>query len=127
MSDEQATTPISVQLYSLRKQAAADFPAVLMRLGKKGYVGVELAGFGDLTPEQLRRTLDDAGLVTSSAHVGFQDEPEFAAALDAHASLGCTTVVIPMLGPESFVDPDAVRAAADGVNALDAVARERGM
>ncbi|MDQ1480740.1 MAG: hypothetical protein QOI44_1601 [Actinomycetota bacterium] len=127
MSDDQTAAPISVQLYTLRKQTAADFPAVLARLGEKGYVGVELAGFGDLTPEQLRAVLDDAGLVVSSAHVGFQEAPEFAAALDAHASLGCETVVVPMLGPDSFTDPDAVRVAADGVSALDAVARERGM
>jgi sugar phosphate isomerase/epimerase len=127
MSDEQTVAPISVQLYTLRKQTASDFPAVLTRLGEKGYVGVELAGFGDLTPEQLRRALDDAGLVVSSAHVGFQEAAEFGAALDVHASLGCETVVIPMLGPDSFTDPDVVRAAADGVNALDAVARERGM
>src|SRR5882762_10486401 len=104
MSDEQTVAPISVQLYTLRKQTASDFPAVLTRLGEKGYVGVELAGFGDLTPEQLRRALDDAGLVVSSAHVGFQEAAEFGAALDVHASLGCETVVIPMLGPDSFTD-----------------------
>src|SRR4051812_21400212 len=88
-TDELGATPISVQLYTLRKQTASDFPAVLSRLGTKGYVGVELAGFGDLTPEQLRQALDAAGLVVSSAHVGFQDAADFGAALDAHQSLGC--------------------------------------
>lgn len=127
MSNQPTAAPISVQLYTLRKQTAADFPAVLARLGAKGFVGVELAGFGSLTPEQLRRALDDAGLAISSAHVAFQDAPEFGAALDAHRALGCETAVVPMLGPESFADPDAVRAAADSLNALDAVARERGM
>jgi sugar phosphate isomerase/epimerase len=127
MSNGQDTTPISVQLYTLRKQTAADFPAVLARLGAKGYVGVELAGFGDLTPQQLRRALDDAGLVVSSAHVGFGDETEFATALDAHQALGCEVVVIPMLSDKVFADVDTVRAIADRVNALDAVARERGM
>ncbi len=87
-----------MQLYTLRKQTASDFPAVLARLGAKGYVGVELAGFGDLTAEQLRQSLDSAGLAVSSAHVGFQDAAEFAAALDAHRALGCDTVVVPMLG-----------------------------
>jgi sugar phosphate isomerase/epimerase len=127
MSNGHDATPISVQLYTLRKQTAADFPAVLERLGAKGYVGVELAGFGDLTPQQLRRALDDAGLVASSAHVGFGDETEFATALDAHQALGCEMVVIPMLSDKVFADVDTVRAIADRVNALDAVARERGM
>jgi sugar phosphate isomerase/epimerase len=127
MSDQPAVAPISVQLYTLRKQTAADFPGVLAHLGAKGFAGVELAGFGSLTPDQLRRALDDAGLAISSAHVGFQDGGEFGAALDAHRALGCETAVVPMLPPESFADPDAVRAAADSLNALDTVARERGM
>ena len=37
--------PISVQLYSLRVEAATGFEAVLRRLGEIGFVGVELAGF----------------------------------------------------------------------------------
>src|SRR3989442_15237653 len=98
--------PISVQLYTLRKEAAADVPAVLARLGAKGYAGVELAGFGDLTPAQLSRALADAGLGVSSAHVGITDDlDDFAAALDAHQAIGCDTVVIPALPPEAFADP----------------------
>jgi sugar phosphate isomerase/epimerase len=126
MSVDQAQ-PISIQLYTLRDQTAADFPAVLSRLGAKGYVGVELAGFGSLTPPQLRQALDDAGLVVSSAHVGFQDDSEFAAALDAHQPVGCDTVVIPALSHKAFADLDTVRAAADRVNALENIARDRGM
>lgn len=126
MRNDQAP-PISVQLYSLREETAADFPAVLTRLGAKGFVGVELAGFGSLTPPQLHKALDDAGLAVSSAHVGFQDEAEFAAALDEHQLLGCDTVVIPALSHKAFADVDAVRATADRVNALERVARERGM
>ena len=64
----------------------------------------------------------------SSAHVGHAaTTDEFAAALDAHQALGCDTVVIPALPPEAFADLDAVRAAADRVNALVDVARARGM
>ena len=125
MSNDQAP-PISVQLYTLREETAA-VPAVLARLGAKGYVGVELAGFGSLTPPQLRQALDDAGLVVSSAHVGFQDETEFGASLDEHRLLGCDTAVIPALSHKAFADLDAVRATADRVNALERVARDRGM
>src|SRR6478736_3707030 len=127
MTNEKTPAPISLQLYTLREQTADDFPAVLARLGAKGYVGVELAGFGSLTPPQLRQALDDAGLVVSSAHVGFQDESEFAASLDEHQLLGCDTAVIPALSHKAFADLDAVRATADRVNALERVARERGM
>ena len=103
MNASTSSAPISVQLYTLRKETAADFPAVLARLGAKGYPGVELAGFGGLTHDQLSRALTDAGLTLSSAHVGITDDlDEFGAALDAHQSLGCDTVVIPALRPTPF-------------------------
>lgn len=127
MTNPAPAAPISVQLYTLRDQVAVDFPGVLARLGAKGYVGVELAGFGDLSVEALRRALSAAGLTVSSAHVGFQKPDEFAAALDEHRSLGCDTVVIPSLRPDVFSDLDALHKAADRVNVLDALARERGM
>ena len=50
-----ASVPVGVQLYSLREQAAVDFPAVLDRLGAMGFVGVEFAGFYGLSPEDGRR------------------------------------------------------------------------
>ena len=127
MSDPRGPAPISVQLYSLREETAADFPAVLARLGAKGFVGVELAGFGSLTPPALRAALDNAGLVVSSAHVGFAEAAEFETALDAHQPLGCETVVIPALSHKAFTDVDTVRAIADRVNALAVVAQARGM
>src|SRR5436305_404348 len=59
------TADVSVQLYSLREEAVLDFRAVLERLGRIGFVGVETAGFHGLTAAEVRRTLDDAGLVAS--------------------------------------------------------------
>src|SRR6476620_950118 len=102
MTNEKTPAPISVQLYTLREQVADDFPAVLARLGAKGYAGVELAGFGGLTEAELARALRDAQLVVSSAHIGFKTPDEFAAALDAHQPLGCDTAVIPSLPAERF-------------------------
>src|ERR1700712_212341 len=122
MNDVTNMPPISVQLYTLREEVGVDFPAVLARLGAKGYPGVELAGFGGLTPDALSRALADAGLAISSAHVGITDDlDEFGAALDAHQALGCDTVVIPALPPDTFADPDGVRAAADRINGAHAL------
>jgi len=121
------TADTSIQLYTLREEAAVDFRAVLLRLGAIGYVGVELAGFNGLTPTELLATLDDAGLALSSAHVGLAKPDEYEAALDEHQALGCDTVVIPALGPKSFADLDAIRAAADLINATNERVRARGL
>lgn len=127
MNDATSPPPISVQLYSLRAEVETDFPAVLSRLGAKGYPGVELAGFGGLTETDLARALTDAQLVVSSAHIGFSTPDEFAAALDAHLPLGCDTVVIPSLPAEHFADLDGVGAAADVINTALGLARARGI
>jgi sugar phosphate isomerase/epimerase len=121
------TADISIQLYTLRDEAAADFRAVLMRLGEIGYVGVETAGFHDMTPAELRSTLDEAGLALSSAHVGLAKPDEFEAALDEHQAVGCDRVVIPMLTPKAFVDLDGIRVAADRINAANERVQARGL
>jgi sugar phosphate isomerase/epimerase len=121
------TAGVSVQLYSLREASDADFRAVLARLGAIGFVGVETAGFHGLTGAEVRATLDAAGLVASSAHVGLAPPDDFERALDEHAALGCSMVVIPAIAPKAFADLDRIRASADLVNAANEQARARGL
>jgi sugar phosphate isomerase/epimerase len=75
----------------------------------------------------MRATLDDCGLVASSAHVNLAASDEFARALDEHAPLGCATVVVPVLPPKSFTDRDAIARGADALNRANDQARERGL
>ena len=116
--------PISVQLYSLRETAQHDFGGVLERLGRAGFVGVELAGFNHLSPTEFGQVASGAGLVVSSAHV--TTGPDFAKTVETMLSLGCATLVIPYLPPEHFVDLDAVRRSADLINEASAVAQASG-
>ncbi len=60
--------PVSLQLYSLREEAASDFPGVLAKVAEMGYVGVEFAGLHGMTPAEVRAVLDRVGLVASSTH-----------------------------------------------------------
>lgn len=116
--------PISVQLYSLREQAAHDFASVLRHLGEVGFVGVELAGFNNLTPVEFSSVAKDAGLVVSSAHLG--SGPGFASALADVQSVGCSTIIVPFLPPDHFADIDAVKRSADIVNESAAIAHAAG-
>jgi sugar phosphate isomerase/epimerase len=122
-----ASVPVGVQLYSLRAQAAVDFPAVLGRLGAKGFVGVEFAGFYGLSASDVASALDVAGLRPASAHVGLAEADQFAAALDEHAAVGCDTVVIPAAFEPGFGDLDKVKGTADLVNQANEIARARGI
>jgi sugar phosphate isomerase/epimerase len=118
--------PIAVQLYSLRDEAAADFAGVLRRVGAAGFVGVELAGFHDLTPAECKRVIDESGLVVSSGHVGSCEEAALHTALDDLQTVGCNTAVLAFLPPDAFADIDAVQRSADVINAAYEVAARRG-
>ena len=119
--------PISVQLYSFRDEAAGDFEGVLRKLGEIGFVGVELAGFHALTPRQFAASAEEAGLVTSSAHVTALSADELNAALDDLGEIGCDVAVCAFLPPENFADLDAVQRSADALNAANDIATRRGM
>lgn len=122
-----STPPIAVQLYSLREQAKDDFASVLRRVAEIGYVGVELAGFHNLTPAQFTGVLDETGLRVCSAHAGNLDPDVLNPLLDDVQSVGCDTVVAAFLPPASFADLDAVRLTAETLNATNAIARSRGL
>ena len=119
--------PISVQLYSVRNEAANDFEGVLKRLGAIGFVGVEVAGFHDLTPQQYAAIVEDSGLVTSSAHLTDLSPDGLNAMLDKVQEIGCNVAVCAFMPPERFADLDAVNASADALNAANDIARSRGV
>ncbi len=118
---------ISVQLYSLRDQASKDFEGVLRRLGEVGFVGVELAGFHDLTPKQYAAIVEDSGLVTPSAHLTDLSPDGLNAALDDLQEIGCDVAVCAFIPPERFAELDAINASADALNKANDIARSRGV
>jgi sugar phosphate isomerase/epimerase len=121
------TARLSVQLYSLREQASADFPGVIARLGRIGYVGVEPAGLHDLSPTAFCRCVADAGLVVSSSHIPLVPAEAAGALLDTQQEIGADTVVVAFIPPERFADADGLARSAAALNALNERVRERGM
>jgi len=119
--------PISVQLYSVRDQAAQDFEGVLRRVGDIGFVGVEFAGFHDLTPAQYAAIVKDTGMVTSSAHLTDLSPDGFNAMLDNLEVIGCDVAVCAFMPPERFADLDAVKASAEALNKANEIATSRGV
>lgn len=70
---------ISVQLYTLREECAADFPGVLRQLAEIGYSAVQFAGFHGYEPALLKSVLGETGLAVSGLHYGSDfllNEPE---------------------------------------------------
>lgn len=104
-------TPISVQLYSVREAAAKDFVGVLKKVAAIGYKAVEFAGLHGHTPKDIRKVLDDLGLVASSSHAGLPAPDSASEIIDTAKTLGYT-LVITGKGPDDFKTVDAIEKAA---------------
>jgi sugar phosphate isomerase/epimerase len=63
--------PVGLQLYSLRVECKTDLPGMLAAVSKIGYQGVEFAGYHDRTAKDLRKLLDDNGLVACGTHTPY--------------------------------------------------------
>jgi sugar phosphate isomerase/epimerase len=62
----------AVQLYTLRKECEEDFPGVLRKLKKMGWVGVEMAGLHGYSAEEVAMVLQETGLGTAGMHVSME-------------------------------------------------------
>lgn len=60
--------PVGLQLYSLRTQCQTDLPGTLKSVSQIGYKGVEFAGYHGRGARELRKMLDDNGLVACGSH-----------------------------------------------------------
>lgn len=123
------TSPIGVQLYTLREQIAEDRDAALTRLAEIGYTTVEpYDPMND--PKGFRRTADQLGLTVCSTHAYalLQPDVDQAAVFDAIATLGTDLVIIPGgIAHEEFTSLDGVRRTADLINGFAADAERHGM
>lgn len=118
--------PLSVQLYSLRAEAAADFEGVLRRVGRAGFIGVEPAGLHGMEPDRFRTVVADAGLVVSSAHTALPVGPNANQVLDEQEAIG-NRFIINGSGPDDFADRASVERTAAVFNEAAANAATRGM
>ena len=63
---------IGLELYSLRVECKADFHGTIAQVAKIGYTGVEFAGYWGLSAKEVRKMIDDNGLVTCGTHTAYE-------------------------------------------------------
>jgi sugar phosphate isomerase/epimerase len=64
--------PVGLQLYSVREQCQADLPGTLAAVSRIGYRAVEFAGYYGRGAPELRKLLDDHGLVACGTHTPYE-------------------------------------------------------
>jgi sugar phosphate isomerase/epimerase len=95
-------TPVGVHIRS----DGRDLRSMLREVAAIGFREVEIAAWRDMRPSELRKLLDDAGLVCRSAHwTMWENDGDSQATIDAAVELGLEYLVTPwpsLMGKEWF-------------------------
>lgn len=91
--------PLGVQLYSVREQCAKDLPGTLVAIARIGYRGVEFAGYHNRSAKELRKMLDNLGLVACGTHTGYATvQPDrLAETIEFNRTLGNKFLIVPSM------------------------------
>jgi sugar phosphate isomerase/epimerase len=97
---------VGIQLYTLRRPAAADLAGTLGQLSKIGYKEIEFAGFYNHPATEVRDILKANGLTAPSTHVGLNEIQDTPAKLFEESHLvGHEWITVPSLsGRRETVD-----------------------
>lgn len=120
--------PVAVQLYTLRDETAKDFVGTVNKVAEMGYAGVEFAGYGGLSPAELKNLLDGCGLRAAGSHAsidrlntGLDQEIEY-----AHA-IGLKHLVVPWTPAEWRNTADDCKRFAEWLNETGAKTQAAGV
>lgn len=91
-------TQIAAQMYTLRDhcKTPADIAASCARLKKMGFGAIQgsAAGFATIAAPELKKILDDHGMVCCVTHFGLDKLSDVNWAVDWHAAVGCQLTAI---------------------------------
>ena len=120
------TTPIALQLYTLRDLLAQDYEGTVRKVADMGYVGVETASlFGD-SPASAAKLFSELGLEVSSVHGELPLGDKKQEVIDTMSVLNCKRLILPWQQPELFQSPDGLKKVCDSLNEGAAVAKANG-
>ena len=91
--------PVGLQLWTVRTECAKDFPGTIAKVAKMGYKGVEFAGFFNYSAKDVRKMLDDNGLLCSGSHTAYDllSNEKLAATMEFNRTIGNKFVIVPWL------------------------------
>ena len=128
-ADDAKKIPIGVQVYSVREQAARDVGAMLKAIAEIGYKGVEYAGYYGKKAEELKKMMDDNGLVCCGTHTGLGTllGDEFKKTVEFNKILGNKFLIVPGGLEKALETKDGGQMTAFLFNELADKAAEHGM
>ncbi|WFR58098.1 sugar phosphate isomerase/epimerase [Anaerocolumna sp. AGMB13025] len=110
---------VSLQLYSIHEETKKDFRASVEQVAKLGYSGVEFAGYGGLSAEELKSLLKENNLYSVGTHTGLQVfENSFDEELKLSKAIGSKYIICP------YAEVDTIEKIDKLVNLLNSAAKK---
>ena len=121
--------PVGLQLYSVRSECEKDLPGTIAKVAKMGYEGVEFAGYYDYKAQDIRKMLDDNGLVCCGTHTAMDtlSDANLAATVEFNRILGNRYLIVPWLKPDETNPKQGWLAYAERLNVVAEKVKPAGM
>ena len=119
---------VALELYTVRDETGRDFAGTLRRVAQIGYSGVEFAGYGNLTAQEMSALLAETGLRPVATHLGLDalQDPQLDASIRYCLDIGCPIIILPWL-PNQWRTREGMRALAPRLNAIGRRCQEHGI
>lgn len=124
---ETITTPIALQLYTVRDRLAQDFEGTIREVADIGYIGVETANMFGGSPASAARLFSELGLTVCGAHSPLPLGDQKQEVIDTMGALNCKRLVVAWQPPEKYKSLDGIKSICDSLNEGAAVARANGL
>ena len=123
---ETMTTPIALQLYTVRDLLAQDYEGTIRKVADMGYVGVETANMFGGSPASAAKLFGELGLTVSSAHSALPLGDQRQEVIDTMSALNCKRLILAWQPPEMYKSFDGIKSICDSLNEGAAVAKANG-
>jgi sugar phosphate isomerase/epimerase len=120
------TTPIALQLYTVREAAGRDYEATIRRVAEIGFAAVEPAGFPGTTPQAAGRLFKELGLTVCAAHSKLPLGDEKNQIIETMQAINCQNLINASQPREKFATRDGVHQVCDLLNEAYAVGAQYG-
>jgi sugar phosphate isomerase/epimerase len=119
---------VGLQLYTLRDETAKDFAGTLKKVAEIGYEGVEFAGYGGLSSDQLSALLQQLQLKAIASHVGLARLTDhLEEEIDYNLAIGSRYIICPYIAAEDREEESQWRAIFERLEKIGQRCAERGI
>jgi sugar phosphate isomerase/epimerase len=119
---------VALELYTVKDETSRDFAGTLRRVAQMGYAGVEFAGYGNLSSQEMSALLAETRLRVAGTHLGLDalQGPQLDASIRYCLDIGCLIIVLPSLANE-WRTREGMQAFAPRLNAIGQQCQEYGI